>query len=138
MQRIVLATLLLAMASMQGCLRPRRASPAALIRLTKAVQSEIAYVRTNTPVTDERLLQTVYTQDPELRVELGRFSIHTKRDGSNVVILVCSPDGKKGVLEDASWTLKVDRQWHKTDKKHPCAFDPTLGPPNPEPAATVK
>ncbi|MGD0014495.1 MAG: hypothetical protein ABSD56_08740 [Bryobacteraceae bacterium] len=125
-----LAALLLITLTTTACLRQQRVSPAALIRLTKAAQSHIAY--DNTTSTDEQLLEAVYAKDPELRTEFGRFAIHTKRDGHNIVILVCSPDGRMGLLEDASWTLKVDRHW----ENHPCTFDPTLDPHNPTPERT--
>jgi hypothetical protein len=125
-----ISILLLAFTSTTGCIRQPRASTAALIKFTRAAQSHTAYEPVTT--TDKELLQTVYNQKPELRREFERFTIHTKRDGKNIVILVCSANGRIGLLEDASWTLPVDRKWYKTDKKHPCAFDPTLNRVPPE------
>lgn len=134
MKPCTLTLILTALATIGCAPHYRAAPPAALIHLTKAVHAEIAYADSTAP--DDELLQEIYTKNPELRRDLGPFKIQTLRSGTRSVTLVCSADGKRGLLEDASWTPRLDRQWQKTDKKHSCAFDPTLDPKiQPQPVA---
>jgi hypothetical protein len=111
-----------------SCVKRQAVSQAALIRLTKAVQGEVGLTGGGTGVTEEQMLAAIYKQNPELQAEFGKYFIQTKHEGDNVLVLVCTPDRKLGLLEDASWTLKVDRKWVQTDPKHPCAWDPSLDP----------
>ena len=129
MKRNVLIAVVLAVGLVSpSCVKRYAVSQAALIRLTKAVQAEVGDTHDGTPMTEEQVFAAIYRQNPELRAEFGKYFIQTKHDGDNVVVLVCSPDGKIGLLEDASWTLKVDRKWVKAVPKHPCAWDPSLDP----------
>jgi hypothetical protein len=130
MRQIAFIPLLLSLLSTTACVRRYRASPSALLHLTRAAHSEIAYKASTAP--DEQLLQVVYSIDPEIRRDLGRFWIRTQRDGTRFVILVCLPNGKRGLLEDASWTPEVDRDWQKPGQKHPCSFDPAIDPRTPQ------
>ena len=92
------------------------------------MQAEVRDTHSSAPLAEEQAIAAIYTQNPEPQAEFGKYLIHTKHAGDNVVVLVCSSDGKIGLLEDASWTLKVDRIWAKTEPKHPCAWDPSLEP----------
>ena len=126
---LIAAVLVVGLAS-PSCVKRQAVSQAALIRLTKAVQGEIGLLGGGAGVTEEQMLAAIYKQNPELQAEFGKYFIQTKHDGDNVLVLVCSPDRKIGLLEDASWTLKVDRKWVQTDPKHVCAWDPSLDPQN--------
>lgn len=109
-----------------GCVK-HRISQKMVMSLTKAVQGAGGGAAGGQR-TDEEVFAVVYNQDPELQ-DFKKYSVvRTRRFGDDVLILVCSPDGKLGLYEDASWTPKVDRKWIKTDRKHPCAWDPSLVP----------
>jgi hypothetical protein len=115
-----------------GCVKRQAVSQAALIRFTKAVQGEVGGTGGGAGLTEEQMLASIYKQNPELQAEFGKYFIQTKHEGDNVLVLVCSPDKKTGLLEDASWTLKVDRKWVQSDRTHPCAWDPSLNPKTPQ------
>ena len=103
---------------------------APLNKLTPAVQAVIAWPEESEPVPENRILEEGVKDKPELQEAFKGIPIKIKQYGKNVVILVCSPDGKNAWLEDASWTDGVDKEWYKNDPSHPCDFslDPSLAP----------
>jgi hypothetical protein len=121
-KRSVLITVLALSLLSPSCVKRQAVSQAMVIKLTKAMQG----VSGAAQLTDEQMLAAINKQDPELQKGLKKSVVQTKRDGDNLLILVCSPDGKVGLYEDASWTLKVDRKWSKTERNHPCAWDRSL------------
>ena len=51
------------------------------------------------------------------------YPIMVRHNVKDVVILVCSPDGKYAWLEDASWTAGVvDHKWYLTNPPTPAEF----------------
>jgi hypothetical protein len=111
-----------------GCilLPKENTNPAALVtpltKLTSAVQSVVDYPENGIPVPDDKLLQASIRGKPELRSAFKEFRIKIWHDNKNVVILVCSHDGRIGLLEDASWTQFVDKKWYETEPTHPAVF----------------
>ena len=142
-RRFQLATALLA-ATLLLTACPRRATaprpPQTLVSpvrdLTRALRAEIRYNTAGVPLTDDALLQSVLARKPELARAFHGTPVKLKRGTKEVVVLVCTPDGKNATLEDASWTpMVIDRNWYAAGQPHPCTFDPTLDPNNPPPAA---
>lgn len=99
-----------------------------LPKLTAAVEALVRYPPDPAiPVPDERLLAEAIKDKPELQKTFAGYPIKVRRNDRNVVILVCSKDGKHALLEDASWTLGVDHKWYLSEPNHPVEFtmDPT-------------
>lgn len=71
---------------------------------------------------DRELVRRATAYDPKLLEPYDGLVVRGTVDG---VILVCTADGRRGLIEDAECTDKVDKLlWH--DKNAPCTF--TLKP----------
>ena len=121
-----LATILLT-----GCVTPE-SLVAPLPGLTRAVQAVVLYSDRGAGVADSNLFQLATEDRPDLRDTFRRVPVRIRHDGRNVVILVCSPDGKTAWLEDASWTMYVDKKWYEAKPPRPAEFslDPSMAPTN--------
>lgn len=112
----------------------KRTHPETLVtplnKLMPAVQSVIVYPEDGKQVPDKMILEQVWKDNPELCNAFKQTHIDLKHDQKNVVILICSPDGKIAWLEDASWTPGVDIKWFEKEPSHPCGFslDPSMAP----------
>lgn len=93
-----------------------------LPKLTSAVAALVRYPDPSNPVSDDRLLAEAIKDKPELQHAFQGVPIKVKHDAKNVVLLVCSPDGKYAWLEDASWTLGVDHKWYLSKPPLPAEF----------------
>ena len=101
---------------------------AALPRLTTAVQGAALY--SMPPVPDNQLAAMALKARPDLARIFQGYPILVRRDGTNVVVLVCSPDGTHALYEDTSRTPdKVDTLWCEQKPAHPAQFTPA--PPQP-------
>ncbi len=92
------------------------------MKLTSAVQAVLLYPENGIPVADDQLYAAAVKDKPELQAAFQGVVVKIKHDSRNVVILVCSPDGKVAWLEDASWTVPLDKKWYEIEPSHPAAF----------------
>lgn len=132
-------SLLLTFLAVAGCASMNRVHPFELApimgKLTMAVQTVIVMPEGGSPVPDDRILEEAFRERPELVGAFYGLPILLKHNGRDVVLLVCSPDGKTAWIEDASWTPGVDREWYDLDPAHPALFslDPSMGSRGPVP-----
>lgn len=100
-----------------------------LPKLTLAIQALVRWPPDGVAMTDEKMLATVYEKKPELREAFSCYTVKIWHNTRDVVVLVCSPDGQRGIMEDASATPGVDRVWYQTDPMHPAQFSliPEMG-----------
>ncbi len=108
-----------------GCITPtqrveRLVTP--LPKLTAVVEALVRYPDPASPVPDALLVSEAMKDKPELQRAFRGYPIKVRHDTKNTVILVCSPDGKYALLEDASWTLGVDHKWYLTKPPMPAEF----------------
>jgi hypothetical protein len=96
-----------------------------VLRLTQALHAEAG------KVADDKLLATTFQKKPELERDFREYTVQTVSSGTNVVVLVCTLDGKYALIEDASWTPYVDKKWYETEPQHAAQFtiSPATGPP---------
>lgn len=57
---------------------------------------------------DQELLARVNSRDATLLPPFARYLLKTHRENGLVSVLVCTPDGTRGLLEDAACTVKLD------------------------------
>jgi hypothetical protein len=132
-RRSLLWSLFFAFLVLAGCVAMNSAQPFGLVpatsRLTMTIQVIINMPEGGRPVPDDKLLEEAFKERPELGDFFSGLPVLIKHNGRDVVILVCSPDGKHGWVEDASWTPEVDREWYDIDPSHPAVFtlDPSSG-----------
>lgn len=112
-----------------GCHKQYRPLPPpslapSLLRLTRALHAELGHVPSG------ELVSETFQKKPELARDFREYTIRTQSSGANLVVLVCSKDGKYAWFEDASWTPYVDKKYG-TWSPCPAAFtiDPATGPP---------
>jgi hypothetical protein len=139
MKRALIAILLvLATLSGAGCMKRRAARlEKPLMNLSVAVRGAAVYGQGQGPLSDAQALDLAYRRNPELQKAFRKYPLYVRHEAKEVVILVCSPNGRFALLEDASWTDPVDRRWYetKTKPKPACAPDRSLVPETP---ASVK
>lgn len=88
-----------------------------LHRLSYAVQGEI--MRGAMPGDD--LMSLACGRDPTLCSAMSDFFISVKRDGDNAVLLLCTVDKQRALLEDIACTPQIDfKPWDQGDL--PCVF----------------
>ncbi|MGD0775981.1 MAG: hypothetical protein ABSC05_24455 [Candidatus Solibacter sp.] len=85
-------------------------------------------------VASDELVTATLRAKPELERDFREYTIRTRASGTNLVVLVCTIDGKYALFEDASWTPYVYKKWYETGFQHPADFtiDPATGPPSPQ------
>lgn len=66
-------------------------------------------------LTDTQLLTLATEEDPDLLEPFRHDLLKLNRDFGHAVILVCTSDGKKGLLEDAGCTAEIERHLWKQD-----------------------
>lgn len=87
-----------------------------LSRLTQAVNSAVRYKKVPQGLSDLELLKFSTASNPALFEGLASYLIRIKQIGSETVLLLCSPDGKRALLEDISSTPAVDKErWKSND-----------------------
>jgi hypothetical protein len=132
MERTLLLTLLgAAIISSSACIKsPGARMEKPLMNLTTAVRGAAAYAPDNALQSDKEALHLTYQRNPELERTFHGYPVQIRHEGKEVVVLVCSRNGKFALLEDASWTEPVDRRWYKftAKPKEPCLPDHSLVP----------
>ena len=95
-----------------------------LPRLTAAICAVVRYSSApNEKMSDEDLVLAALKDNPDLEKAFAGVPILLEHDQKDVVVLVCSPDGKNAWLEDASWTAAhVDREWYLCSPPKPAKF----------------
>src|ERR1017187_5051183 len=122
---LALTATILLLAGCQKHVRPL--PPAALspsvLRLTQALRAESEHYP------NDELVKAVFQAKPELEREFRGYTILTRSSGRNLVVLVCTPDGKYALYEDASWTPFADKQYPAGSHGATFTIDPSTGPP---------
>jgi hypothetical protein len=95
---------------------------AALSKLSRAVDSGVALRGAPEGLSEEELLDFATRDDPSLREPFVQHKLHVLRQGKNSAVLVCTPDGRRALLEDAGCTGRFERHWWREDPSKSCAF----------------
>jgi hypothetical protein len=126
-------TLLILVLSLSACsILITKPTPEELVapmkRLTPAIQAIILWPENTDTPTDAQVIEEVFKEKPELRETFQDLQIKILHNDKEVVVLICSQDGKNAWMEDASWTLELDKEWYKKDPSRPCEFslDPSM------------
>lgn len=114
MKRAVISILVLVIFSLAACvhageydLEKRGDLSSDLARLSRYVDNKVYQYGNPGGLSDRALLER-YTQDrPDLLTPFDGYVLHAKVAGDNVVVLLCSPEGK-ALLEDVGATAKME------------------------------
>jgi len=108
---------------MAGCLFEHQSQMDPMITALPKLTSAIQWTPHDGSLSQEAVLVNVFTKKPEFKPIFADTQIKWRCDSSNNFdVLVCSPDGKRALLEDDSRTPQVDRLWYQIDPSHPAEF----------------
>lgn len=80
----------------------------ALTKLSKAVESTVRYKSPPENISDQELLNLATQDDPSLLEPFAGYTLKVSRESLHAIVLVCTLDSTKGLLEDAGCTAKLD------------------------------
>ncbi|QTA83682.1 Uncharacterized protein dnl_60960 [Desulfonema limicola] len=95
-----------------------------LTKLSAAVESTVRYKKPPAGINDQDLLNLAVKHDPKLLEPFKEYKLRVLQKNKHAVVLVCSKDGKKGLLEDAGCSAAMDK--HLWQSSSSCKF--TLDP----------
>jgi hypothetical protein len=93
----------------------------ALTKLSSAMESLIRYGQPQPGLDDATLLAEGTREDPALMTPFAGFKVRVLNKDRHAVVLVCTKDGQRALLEDAGCTGKMDvHHWELAAA--PCEF----------------
>ena len=104
----------------------------ALTKLSTAVESTVRYKNPPAGISDEDLLVMASQQDPELLRPFDEYKLRVLSQDKHAIVLVCTKDGKKGLMEDAGCSGKLDRHLWEEELVMPCEFTLSIPPACPK------
>lgn len=89
-------------------------------QITAKLDGCIRYENPPLGLSDKKLIAYCTKRTPRLATALDGYVVKVKRNNTNAILLVCSPDERKALLEDTACTKRFDHQhWENTV---PCEF----------------
>jgi len=92
-----------------------------LAKLSTAVESTVRYKNPPADLDEQGLLKFATRHDPQLLDNFADYKVRVLVAERHSVVLVCTKDGKRGLLEDAACTAAFDQHLWK-DSSKPCEF----------------
>lgn len=113
--------------ALAGCATPHTElelnfTASALTKVSAAVDSTVRYTPVLEQATSAELLALSTDHDPALMTPFKNFKVLVRRVGPNSEVLVCEPDGSRGLLEDAGCTAKLDKHLWRDSPPALCQF----------------
>lgn len=93
-----------------------------LTKLSTAVESTVRYKNPPSNLNENELLQLSVKHDPQLLENFAGFRVKVLSQDRHAVVLVCSKEGDKGLLEDAGCTSSMDRHHWRDSPQSACKF----------------
>lgn len=106
---------------------------ASLMKLTKAVEAKVWNNSSLTSMKDQELLLFATQHNPKLLDPFSGYQLKAAGQYNHAVVLVCSEDGKRALLEDGACTAQMDNYWWNKNPDRPCEISQELcAPSNPQ------
>lgn len=123
---IVLTSLLLTLWGWVGAAAAQNAQgmyerASALTKLTAHVEATVLY-GSSPAADDQSLITQAFQANPAAAPLLSDYAFRLLRRGKGVVLLMCTADGARAVLEDASCTAAMDKHFWRDDPNRTCEF----------------
>lgn len=93
-----------------------------LTKLSTAVESTVRYKNPPADLDEQGLLKLATQHDPQLFDNFSGYKVRVVAKERHSVVLVCTEDGLRGLLEDAACTVPLDRHHWKNSQNQPCDF----------------
>jgi hypothetical protein len=102
----------------------------ALTKLTAHVDAAILYSPAGKLESDQTLFDKAFAANPWLKSQLGSDGLRLQRGERGIVLMVCTEDGSKALLEDLSCTPNMDKHPWRDEPDRACTFSlsPTACP----------
>ena len=94
----------------------------ALTKLSTAVESTVRYKNPPSGSSDFELLAMATQHDPDLLKPFMEYKLLVLSQDKHAVVLVCTKDGKAGLLEDAGCSARLDSHLWEEKPVRPCEF----------------
>lgn len=92
----------------------------ALTKLSAAAESTVRYKAPPPALTDRELLVFATRHNPNLLAPFDDYTLLVLREDRHAVVLVCTKDGQKALMEDAGCSAELDaRHW---ESSRTCGF----------------
>lgn len=98
-----------------------------LTKLSTAVESTVRYKKPSTDLDEQSLLKLATQHDPQLLENFSGFKVRVLSQERHSVVLICTKDGRHGLLEDAACTPALDQHHWKDSQNQPCEFTVVTG-----------
>ena len=93
-----------------------------LTKLSAAMESAVAHKHPPAGLTEEQLLVFATKHDPSLLEPFSNYQVKVVHDTQHALVLVCTKNGQRALLEDASCTSKLDKHLWNENPPKPCEF----------------
>ncbi len=94
---------------------------AQLTKLSSAVESTVRYKNPPADMDEQGLLKLATQHDPQLLANFDGLKVRVLAKKRHSIVLVCTEDGRRGLMEDAACTAALDQHlWKKPQT--PCQF----------------
>ncbi len=94
----------------------------ALTKLTSHVDAAVLYSPTGKLDSDQALFEKAFADNPSLKPQLGTDALRLQRGQKGVVLMACTEDGSKALLEDLSCTPGMDKHPWRDELDRACVF----------------
>lgn len=91
-------------------------------RLSTAMESYLLYEQRPAGASQEVLFSEGTRGQPGLLAEFDGYKLVLAREQARSMILVCTKDGKRALMEDVGCTPKIDRRLWEDGVNAPCEF----------------
>jgi hypothetical protein len=129
MQKIYITVLMSIMLMISGCVAKTNdyqekmyTLASALTKLSASVEATVRYDNPDQNLSDEQLLDLSTEHDVTLKEPFLTYTVKILRENRHAILLVCTEDATKALLEDVGCTAELDTH-HWMPKKLPaCIF----------------
>ncbi len=94
----------------------------ALTKLSAAVESTVRYKNPPDGMSDEELLTLATQHDPDLLQPFSGYAIKVRRDNHHAILLICTKQGDRALLEDVGCSAKLDAHPWQSQLAKACTF----------------
>ena len=95
---------------------------AALTKLSSAVQAFVRYESVADGMTEGEVLRLATKHDAGLLAPFSAYQLRVMRQDRHAIVLMCSADGTRGLLEDVGCTARLDKHLWQSPNSEPCEF----------------
>ena len=94
----------------------------ALTKLSAAVESTVRYKNPPAEIGNAELLILATQHDPKLLEPFVGYIVKVLREDKHAIVLICTGDSKRALLEDAGCSPKLDKHLWKEYPPKECRF----------------